>query len=227
MKTYTYAIGDIHGRLDVVVDSINLIEQHRLQNNSKAIVVFLGDYVDRGANSKEVCDLLMAGPKTENTEWVTLQGNHEIIMIEAGLGGYSEQKFWHNNGGLATLASFGGYREMIPYIKWMEKLPKYYRDEHRVFVHAGVPQGQLVETGNEAVLQWIRYKDTEEVYCPQGYVVHGHTPLIAGPLILQTRCDLDTLSYKTGRQAIAIFDNTIPGPPLEMLYTSCGYLLDA
>ena len=218
MRSFTYAIGDIHGRLDVVHHSLNLIEQHRAANDAQATVVFLGDYVDRGVESKEVCDLLMAGPKSPNTKWITIQGNHEVIMIEAGMGGLSEQRFWHNNGGL---------REMIPYINWFQTLPKFYRDTHRVYVHAGVPNGQPVETANESVLQWIRYHDGEEVNCPQGYVVHGHTPRVAGALIQESRCDLDTYSVKTGRQAVAIFDDNIPGKPIDVLYTACGYKTDS
>lgn len=223
MKTYTYAIGDLHGRLDVTVRSIELIEQHRQKHNAKAIVVFLGDYVDRGLNSKEVCDILMAGPQTENTEWVILQGNHEIMLIEAGLGGYSEQKFWLNNGGQETLQSFGGYREMMPYIKWMEGLKKYYYDGERIFVHAGIKPGVPLDQTPEAVLQWIRYPDEYEPNSPLGYLVHGHTPKMGKPLILNTRCDLDVYAIATGKVCVAIFEDTVKGGPIGLLEDNMGY----
>lgn len=223
MKSFKYAIGDIHGRLDVLLKSIELIEQHRSANSAKATVVFLGDYVDRGPNSKEVCDVLMAGPSTPNTEWVCLQGNHEVIMIEAGMGGYSEQKFWHNNGGIETLNSFGGYREMIKYIDWMKELPKYYYDGDRVFVHAGVQPGTPLEQTSEAVLQWIRYKDDFEINSPLGYVVHGHTPKMGEPLILETRCDLDVYAVATGKVCVAVFEDGVKGKPISLLETNLGY----
>lgn len=223
MKTYTYAIGDLHGRLDVTIRSIELIEQHRQQNNAKAIVVFLGDYVDRGTNSKEVCDILMAGPKTENTEWVILQGNHEIMLIEAGLGGYSEQKFWLNNGGQETFESFGGYREMMPYIEWMKNLTKYYYDGERIFVHAGIKPDVPLEQTPEAVLQWIRYPDDYDPASPLGYLVHGHTPKMGQPLILKTRCDLDVMAYATGKVCVGVFEKGIAGGPVSLLEASLGY----
>jgi len=223
MKTFTYAIGDIHGRLDLLVKSIELIEHHRLQNDAYAIVVFLGDYVDRGPNSKEVCDILMAGPNTENTEWIILQGNHEIMLIEAGLGGFSEQKFWLNNGGQETLSSFGGYREMIPYIKWMQNLTKYYYDGERVFVHAGIKDGVPLEQTPEAVLQWIRYPDEYEPNSPLGYLVHGHTPKMGQPLILKTRCDLDVWGVATGKVCVGVFEKGIPGGPIDLLEANMGY----
>lgn len=80
MKKYTYAIGDIHGRLDILECAIDLIELHRHEHDAQAIVVFLGDYIDRGRDSRKVCNLLMAGPKTENTEWKLIQGDRKSVV---------------------------------------------------------------------------------------------------------------------------------------------------
>ena len=225
MKTFTYAIGDIHGRLDILQCAIDLIELHRYENDANAIVVFLGDYVDRGRESRKVCNLLMAGPKTENTKWVTIQGNHEVMCLEAHSGGKSEMDFWTRNGGMETYHSFGG-RLPLSYLQWMASLPKYYHDGKRVFVHAGIKNGVPFDHQPEAVIQWIRYPDNCEIESDKGYVVHGHTPIFNGPLILNTRCDLDVGGYKTGRVCVAVFDNDIEGKPIELLEYSLGFDAD-
>lgn len=225
MKNFTYAIGDIHGRLDTLKRSIELIEQHRSENNAFATVVFLGDYVDRGHNSKQVCDILMSGPKTENTKWIILQGNHEVMALEAHHGGSSEMKFWLTYGGDRTSASFGG-KIPLEYLKWMASLPLQYYDGKRIFVHAGVKEGVPLNQNTDVVGQWIRYQDNYEINRPEGYVVHGHTPILGGPLILNSRCDLDVESYKTGQCCVAVFDDSIDGKPIEILKANCGYHLN-
>ena len=225
MKKFTYAIGDIHGRLDILKRSIELIENHRKENQASATVVFLGDYVDRGYESKRVCDILMAGPKTENTTWKILQGNHEVMALEAHHGGSSEMAFWLTYGGQRTADSFKG---KIPYeyLRWMAGLPLQYYDGKRIFVHAGIKQGVPLSQNTETVGQWIRYPDEYEINRPEGYLVHGHTPIMDGPLILNSRCDLDVGGYQTGKCCVAVFDDEIEGKPISILSANLGYHLN-
>lgn len=226
MDSYTYAIGDIHGRLDVLKQAIQIIERHQASHGKKSKIVFLGDYIDRGPESRQVCNYLMSGTQHPDIDWILLQGNHEVMCLEAHYGGSSDLKFWKKYGGYETLLSFGS--DVVPrsYLTWMSKLRKYYYDGVRIFVHAGVKDNTPIEENPDSITQWIRYHDGAEISCPEGYVVHGHTPSIDGPEILKTRCCIDTMAYKTGRLAIAVFDDTLPGQPIEMLSTYAGYHVD-
>lgn len=217
----TYAIADLHGRHDLLVEAINLVEKHSPDGGK---VVFMGDYVDRGPTSRQVVETLMEGPRSSGWEWVCLQGNHEEIMIAGCLGNYN---WWIPNGGGATLLSYGGKlgglaseaAAMVPpaHLAWMCSLPLYHEDDHRVFVHAGVDETlELAETPGR-VLQWHRY----ECHYPHGYrgkhVVHGHEQYEDGPILHAGRSDFDTMAWLTGRLAIGVFDDATPGGPVEVL----------
>lgn len=227
MNTFTYAIGDIHGRLDIVIEAIARIEKHQSSHKLPSKIVFLGDYIDRGPESKEVCDLLRAGSSHPDIQWIFIQGNHEVMCLEAHYGGPSDLKFWKKYGGYETLLSFGS--DIVPrsYLTWMAGMKKYYYDGKRVFVHAGIKENVPLEHNPESALQWIRFQGGQEIVCPEGYVVHGHTPSIQGPEVLNSRCCIDTLAHRSGRLAIAVFDDSIPGGPVEMLSTYAGYQLDS
>lgn len=204
-----------------------MIEEHRADYDAYATVVFLGDYVDRGPDSKQVLDLLMAGPTTENTKWICVQGNHEVMLLEALYGGRSEMEFWYKYGGKETLESF---QDNIPrkYLTWLAGLPKYHYDGKRVFVHAGTKDNVPLDQTPDSVLQWIRYPEANcEIQCAEGYVVHGHTPYNTGPIILESRCNLDVMSFVTGKAMVAVFDDKIPGKPIELLCSNLGYIVYA
>jgi serine/threonine protein phosphatase 1 len=224
MNHFKYAIGDIHGRMDILLKSVEMIEQHLAATDSTGSIIFLGDYVDRGIESRQVCEYLMSGgPKNPQiTRWICLQGNHEVMLIEAMEGGRSEMDFWLANGGSETYQSFNG-RPRGDVIRWMANLPKFYADGERVYVHAGIKENVPLDQQPEAVLQWIRYKDTQEINVPEGYVVHGHTPRMGTPLILNTRCDLDVYAVVTGKVCVGVFQDGVPGGPVALLEENMGY----
>ncbi|WP_438752023.1 metallophosphoesterase [Pararhizobium sp. O133] len=213
----TYAIADLHGRHDLLVSAVERIE---MSSHSGGTIVFTGDYVDRGPESRQIIETLMAGPQLSGWRWVCLQGNHEEIML-AGCGG--ELQWWLPNGGGQTLISYGGQpggnaREavgLIPktHLQWLESLPLYHHDKHRVFVHAGVDETLDLEDHPAKILQWHRY---DRSY-PHGYrgmhVVHGHEQYDDGPVLHPGRSDFDTFAWYTGRLVVGVFDDDIPGGP--------------
>lgn len=215
----TYAIGDLHGRLDVLEACLERIDQHR---EGAAKIVFLGDYIDRGPHSREVVERLMAG-SVNDIEWITLGGNHEDMCLMAYEQPDSHMSWWVTNGGGATLASYPDRKVEDRHLHWMSKLETTYLDAHRLYVHAGVMRDIPLEKQSEDHLRWVRYGRDVEAGVEGYYVVHGHTPYMDGPVVLESRCNLDTLAYKTGRAAIGVFDDDLPGQPVEMLTVNCGY----
>ena len=163
----TYAIGDIHGRVDLFKAARTLIRADSLKHKYKDVtVVYLGDYVDRGPTSKQVLDELLDKPLGWATE-IALRGNHEDIMLDGlGLGNqpFKElgmwRSMWLQNGGIRTIQSYGvglaiqndekyfhpdnwdweRIYEEIPkkHVDFLRELPYYYDDGEHLFVHAGV-----------------------------------------------------------------------------------------
>ncbi len=208
----TYAIGDIHGRLDLLRLLLAEIED----DTRGGTVVFLGDYVDRGPDSKGVLDLLMAGPKDpKRWVWRVLKGNHEDMMDE---GLKYPMKFsnagglWLANGGHETLVSFGD-ADVEPYRRWIRQLPLMWRDRHRVYTHAGVdPTKRLNEQTDHFVL-WNQIRTGH----PEAYVVHGHIPDERGPIQGDGWIDMDCYAFKSGKLAAAVFYDDVVDGPVDML----------
>jgi serine/threonine protein phosphatase 1 len=220
MPRLTYAIGDIHGRLDLLQAAINAIEVHaqgRLRQ-----VICLGDYVDRGPASRGVVETLMT--LVTNGPWRCLLGNHEDMMARSlRLRDRDELDRWLNNGGDATLDS---YLDEVPvaHLEWLESLPLFHRDAHRLYVHAGVAPGAPVELQDKRTLIWIREAFlTAKASALPCHIVHAHTPLWRMkpephlPERLPHRTNLDTGAYFTGILSVGVFDDSIAGGPLEIL----------
>jgi serine/threonine protein phosphatase 1 len=208
----TFAVADLHGRFDLLQKAL---ERIAAGNPAGGKIVFLGDYVDRGPQSREVVETLMAGPRDPaRWTWVCLKGNHEDMMVST-IGGPDED-WWLANGGTATLGSFGG---VLPsdVINWSRNLPLWHSDAHRLFVHAAVDPTKSLEEQSEATLMWMRYDDRADVTFPGRHVVHGHTPLRDGPRLLPGRTNLDTGAVFTGRLVVAVFEDDIPGGPRSFI----------
>ncbi|MFG1462077.1 metallophosphoesterase family protein [Xanthobacter sp. DSM 24535] len=218
MSNFTYAIADLHGRFDLLQSALE-----RIENDSQCgTVVFLGDYVDRGPQSRQIIERLMAGP-SNGWRWVCLKGNHEVMMVDA-LQEKSTGEAWIANGGVATLESYsseghplGNNTASGAHIKWLECLPMIYADGDRIFVHAGVDPTRSIADQTEATLLWRRWGRDEDYEHPAGHVVHGHTPFPKGPILLGGRTNLDTGAVKTGRLVVGVFDNAVPGGPVRFL----------
>lgn len=213
-----YAIGDIHGRLDLLEQLLGMIaEAEEAWPADRVILIFLGDYVDRGPDSRGVIDLLMAG-LPERFEHVFLRGNHEGMMLKS-LQSPEFFDFWALNGGIATARSYGlGIAENTPvheldsaaicreledtmpqsHKDFMRALPVKVEAGDYLFVHAGVRPGVPLEAQSDRDCLLIR----DEFLTYQGnfgkVIVHGHTQ-VSEPESLHNRIGIDTGAFHTGR----------------------------
>jgi len=170
-----YAIGDIHGCLEELKQILELIDN---QIEPEDEIVFLGDYVDRGPDSKGVIDLLIDRRDNDLHKHAFLRGNHEEMMIDYinsnGTDGYS----WFQNGGFATIISYG-WGDGIPdtHIYFLEDTKLLYRNGKYVFVHAGIDRRLPIEENTPQKLLWTRNNvDYKGSYPEDVFVVFGHTP---------------------------------------------------
>lgn len=225
-----YAIGDVHGRLDLLKAARTRLLRH--DQGRQNPVILLGDYVDRGPDSCGVIELLM---NWKRGRVFCLKGNHEAMMIEAYRRRDAESlETWLMFGGDATLRSYGAETlnqfslDLIPepHIAWLEQLPTLLEDEHRVFVHGGLLPGVPIDQQRDDVLLWVRQRflQADGDQFPDGkHVVHGHTPVWAGkpdagePELLAHRTNLDTAAFATGVLTIAVFWASAPGGPVECI----------
>lgn len=218
----TYAIGDIHGHLDLLRRAQDAIAGHAGASSHR--VICLGDYVDRGPDAKDVVETLMA--LTAGSRWICLKGNHEDLMVEALRDGRPDaMDRWIANVGDATLASYGGWGGVPPaHLLWLEALPLYHLDAHRLYVHAGVAPRVALADQDPQALMWIREPFlTAVAEALPRHVVHGHTPrwrLKPDPALPETlphRTNLDTGAVFTGTLSVGVFEDDRPGGPVEIL----------
>jgi len=223
-RGYTYAIADLHGRLDILEAALAAIEADAKRPGT---IVFLGDYVDRGPQSKQIIDRLMAGPSPGWT-WICLKGNHEDIMVQCA-SGKADLGWWIVNGGGATLISYGqkvgeiADRAIVPveHLDWLDGLPMICVTQHRVFVHAGVDPTVSLGEQSPHVLMWKLYDDDDERGHGDRHVVHGHHQFAEGPMLYAGRTDLDTFAWFTGRIVVGVFNDEVPGGPVDLIKVQC------
>ncbi|MFK7746613.1 MAG: metallophosphoesterase family protein [Roseobacter sp.] len=197
MSQPIYAIGDIHGQHQDLERVLDLIER---DGGKDASVVFLGDYVDRGPDSKAVVQLLMDG-HAQGRNWTPIKGNHDRYLTRFVQNGtvYDTRTrpglFWLNPrlGGDKTLLSYGIQAEdgdeiapilakaqsMVPqdHLDFLESLPLYHETPDLLFVHAGVRPGVALNQQEEDDLIWIREGFLDHVDPFDKLIVHGHTAL--------------------------------------------------
>ena len=213
------AIGDIHGRADLLLQIDRLIEA-RFPNWP---VVFLGDYVDRGDRSREVLELLMS-VSPEGTPPVTaLMGNHEQMMLDFLDDPATAGPRWLRNGGLQTLASFGiapprgatggtgalaDLRDRLAgamgavMIDWLRARPLSWRSGNVWALHAGADPGLPMTGQPDAVLLWGHPEFRRVARTDAQWVIHGHT-IVDEPCARLGRIALDTGAYATDRLSAA------------------------
>jgi serine/threonine protein phosphatase 1 len=224
-----YAIGDIHGRLDLVTQLLAKItdDSARHPEDRERRLIFLGDYIDRGMQSRAVVDFLLAkpGPGFAST---FLMGNHEDAMLEF-LEGRSDGRAWLSYGGLETLMSYGvpvsklpfgasaaidlrkAVRQAVPatHVDFMRNCTLSHTEGDFVFVHAGIRPGRSMEQQTRHDLLWIRddFLHTR-LALPGKVVVHGHT-ICDEPKDLGHRIDIDTGAFVSGRLTCLVVRGTV------------------
>lgn len=208
--SYTFAIGDIHGCLEELNKMLDAIYAY----GKKGKIVFLGDYVDRGPDSKGVIDAIMAGPPDGYT-FIALMGNHEDMMRSA-IRHEVDMGWWIGNGGAETLASFDG-GEIRSYLPWIDSLRQIYSDRHRIFVHAGydemLPEGQQ----SEKDLLWKRFPPHYSGQYGGKHLVHGHTPAERNPTVTGNRTNIDGACVFGGSLVCAVFDDEKSGEAIDYI----------
>ena len=207
--TITYAVGDIHGCYDQLIRLLSCCKKHSGTRPSR--FVFLGDYIDRGPDSRKVVDFLIRAEASSPRQFVCLRGNHEKLFDDAVTSdaGSSQRAAWFQNGGLETMASFDVTDiEAIPdtHKVWLSSRPLTTDDGKRLYVHAGVRPGIPLEKQRERDLLWIREPFLSSPVDHGRLVVHGHTPTASGkPDIRSNRVNLDTGACFGGHLTAAAF----------------------
>jgi serine/threonine protein phosphatase 1 len=215
-----YAVGDIHGMSDLLADLLSAIEEDSSVRGLPAVVVFLGDVVNRGANTRQVLEILVAGPRRPGDRWIVLRGNHEQAMLDALTQG-KESAFqrWLKMGGMQTLVSYGGTRKQATldrarqlvdpnHLRFLAELPLMHISGSYLFVHAGVEPGVPLQKQSAAKLLTIRGRFLKKPHGLPFTVIHGHTPTDGRPRLGPGRIGVDTGAYFTGiLTAVAIEPN--------------------
>ena len=210
-----YALGDIHGRSDLLKQMFTVIDADIARSPiSRPIEVFLGDYIDRGPDSARTLDLLIE--RSHHRETVFLKGNHEAYLLEV-LRDPGKIEEWRQFGGLQTLMSYGIQPTLNPdaaeqgdlisalteviggdHLSFLQGLKPSFVCGDFFFVHAGVRPGIPLNEQQETDLLWIRneFLDSDENFGK--FIVHGHTP-VREPDIRPNRINIDTGAYATGK----------------------------
>lgn len=223
--TLTYAIADLHGRFDLLQAALLQIKQHHSDREPGRIIT-LGDYIDRGPESRQVIERLMAGVDG-GWQLVCLKGNHEDIMVKT-LRVPLHPDWWIGNGGGTTLVSYGHeksgqYRPDVvsaAHVDWVANLPTMIADKHRIYVHAGIDRFVSLNEQDREVLLWKLYDFDDPGGHGDLHVVHGHHQFEDGPVLHSGRTNLDTFAWATGRLVVGVFDDDKAGGPIDLIELS-------
>jgi serine/threonine protein phosphatase 1 len=220
--TVVYCIGDIHGRDDLLRHMTECIEADlKIRSFDHVVTVFLGDYIDRGPDSKAVVERLASSDWP--TSVIALAGNHEDFVLSF-LDDADFLDFWRSQGGLQTLHSYAvnvrpamvgrDFEEIRA--KFTAHLPKHHCEFLKAlkvsesigdyfFCHAGVRPGVALDRQDRDDLLNIREPFLSSEVEHGKLVVHGHTPFVA-PEIRSNRIGIDTGAYATGRLTCLVLE---------------------
>ncbi len=226
VDTRVYAIGDIHGRLDLLQAMQAMIRADaETAAVSRKVVVYLGDYVDRGLESRQVIDHLMTNPM-DGFDSVHLIGNHEAFLLDF-LKDASVGTGWIMNGGDTTLYSYGvgltlelptegryrqaqhDLREVFPpaQLEFLLAMPHCHIEGDYFFVHAGVKPGVVLEDQDPNDMMWIRGAFLRATNDFGKIVVHGHS--ISDEVEFRAnRIGIDTGAYFSGRLSCLVLEGS-------------------
>ncbi|MFY9153676.1 MAG: metallophosphoesterase family protein [Prolixibacteraceae bacterium] len=174
MNERLFAIGDIHG----CFDSFRELVECKIKFSKSDKLVLLGDYIDRGNQSKEVIDFIL-DLKNLNFDVITLKGNHEAMLLDA-LGNNLFLYHWFQNGGIHTLYSFrirSLHQLDDRYVGFFKGLTLYYSLENFLFVHAGFNDTVENPFEDEFQMLWSRSEKYSNPVFKDKIIIHGHTPI--------------------------------------------------
>ncbi len=221
-----YAVGDVHGRADLLEALLGEIAADGARHPAaEKRLIYLGDYVDRGPDSSAVIDLVLrVAPRGFSV--VPLMGNHEEMMLRF-LDDIAVGRTWMMNGGDATLRSYGveapgmfsgtaAFRQAQQ--RFAERLPARHRsflealgvmrvEGDYLFVHAGLRPGVPLDEQQPEDLLWIRDEFLESTRDFGKVVVHGHT-ITLNPEFRPNRIGIDTGAYRSGQLTCLVLEGT-------------------
>ena len=213
MPDRIYAIGDTHGQYEQLQAIHALIADDLNQAPARtALIVHLGDYIDRGPRSADCLQLLASRSSIAGADCHNLMGNHEQMLLDA-LSKPGEAPLWLANGGDATLSSWGidpgsdpaTWRDLIPprHLEFLLSLVPTLVVGPYLFVHAGVRPGIRLPMQSLVDLLWIRdeFLDWNATMLPDApnlRIVHGHTPR-PEPELRPNRLGIDTNAGRGGK----------------------------
>lgn len=232
VETPHFLVGDIHGRHDLLTRMIEKIRTRfdGMTDHDAAKVVFFGDFVDRGEDSRAVLTDLMALDQDDAV--VCLMGNHEKMLLQFMEKPAKNGRRWLRYGGLQTLASFGvrgihermesedledaaaQFEDLLPegMLDWIKNLKLTYQTGNLLCVHASVDPTVPIEEQSKSALLW-GHPEFENTPHPSGLTIaHGHT-IVAKAGKVNHRLQLDTGSYATGKLSAAL----VLGEDVEIL----------
>ena len=222
--TRVYAVGDVHGEVRALSQLLGRIrEDARGADERRQVLVLLGDYVDRGPDSREVIELLLNDP-APGFETRFIRGNHDAWLL-AFLNNSALGVEWLNAGGGATLLSYGvsappGPRtparmaslrdeleRLLParHRRFLEALLPYHIEGGYAFVHAGLRPGVPIDRQREADLLWGREEFLASRHDHGVVVVHGHS-VVDEPEVRPNRIGIDTGAFATGRLTCLVLE---------------------
>jgi serine/threonine protein phosphatase 1 len=219
-----YAVGDIHGRIDLLDRLLfSIAEDVASRAIVRPVYVFLGDYIDRGPSSRQAIDRLIE--HGENHECVFLKGNHELIALKC-LRDRSLFDQWLRLGGLETLASYGvstdiravgkqivqlqaAFHSALPqaHLRFFRNLKNSFACGDFFFAHAGVKPGTALSRQKEEDLLWIRDEFLTSIDDFGKIIVHGHTP-VGEVGIRSNRINIDTGAFASGLLTCLVIEST-------------------
>lgn len=221
-----YAIGDVHGRADLLQQTFTLIDEDIRQTRPERVVqVLLGDYIDRGPDSRKTVEMLIE--RRSNHHLVPLRGNHEAMLLHI-LDLPGDIPSLRAFGLLATFRSYGmsvplnpgaaearklveKFRQVFPreHLEFLRQLQTSHTCGDYFFAHAGARPGVPLDRQDDSDLMWIREEFLDFSGNFGKYVVHGHTP-VPQIDIRKNRMNIDTGAYATNRlTVIKLFESNV------------------
>jgi len=205
-----YAIGDIHGRDDLLsVLMEKIIADSAASTGGDPVLIYLGDYVDRGDAPDRVIETL-TGPPPKGFLAHYLMGNHEEMMLRF-IDGDDNNTVWLKNGGIQTLESYGCRnlddnetlrKDLLAglpahHLEFLRSLKNKHQEGDYLFVHAGLKPGVPIAGQSDRDMRWIRaaFLDSREDFGK--VVVHGHS-ISPEPQVRANRIGIDTGAWRTG-----------------------------
>jgi serine/threonine protein phosphatase 1 len=224
-RSRIYAIGDIHGRADLLGELHGIIRADAETAPARRVLVYLGDYVDRGLQSRGVIDMVLRNPFSD-FEVVCLRGNHEAVLLDF-LKDPAVGREWVQFGGAETLMSYQAgclssdaahpvlvaaqeeFARRLPedHLAFFQNLALHHEEGDYYFVHAGVRPGVALNQQASEDLLWIRNEFLEFRGSFGCVVVHGHT-ITEEPDVHDNRIGIDTGAFATGRLTCLVLEGT-------------------